>query len=105
MFVSILLVFTLQCFCEKENLKETQRVKGTSIRPAYNSKLLRQATKRSIICPDGLGECPDGDTCCKLSLGDSYGCCTVPNAVCCSDGKHCCPQGYVCEVGTGECTR
>ena len=47
-----------------------------------------------IICPDG-GECPSGDTCC-LNGGGMYGCCPLPNAVCCSDMKHCCPEGFTC---------
>jgi hypothetical protein len=25
------------------------------------------------------------------------------NAVCCSDGKHCCPEGYTCDPGIGKC--
>ena len=45
----------------------------------------------SVQCDDG-SECPDGTTCCKLSYGQ-WGCCPYPNAVCCDDGEHCCPQG------------
>ena len=26
-------------------------------------------------------------------------------AVCCSDEKHCCPNGYKCEVSGGKCTK
>ena len=26
-------------------------------------------------------------------------------AVCCSDGKHCCPENTKCEVSTGKCMR
>ncbi|CAI8005802.1 Progranulin, partial [Geodia barretti] len=44
----------------------------------------------SVVCPDGQSQCPDGNTCCKLSSGQ-WGCCPLPNAVCCSDGEHCCP--------------
>jgi hypothetical protein len=39
-----------------------------------------------------------------MSSGE-YGCCPLPNAVCCSDGKHCCPEGYTCDVSQGTCTR
>ena len=31
----------------------------------------------SVICPDGSSECPNGQTCCKLSTGE-YGCCPMP---------------------------
>ncbi|XP_062600117.1 fibrillin-1-like isoform X5 [Saccostrea cucullata] len=58
----------------------------------------------NVVCPDGQHECKTGQTCCKLSSG-GYGCCPVPNAVCCSDGKHCCPQNTKCEVSSGKCTR
>ena len=52
----------------------------------------------NVVCPDG-SECPTGQTCCPLSSG-GYGCCPLPNAVCCSDGEHCCPQGTTC-TGAG----
>ena len=58
----------------------------------------------SIICPDGQSECPDGNTCCKLSSGQ-WGCCPLPQAVCCSDHTHCCPNGYTCDVSAGTCTK
>ena len=51
-----------------------------------------------MICPDGVSECASGNTCCKLSSG-AYGCCPLPNAVCCSDHIHCCPSGYTCASG------
>ncbi|GFN89781.1 granulin epithelin variant 1, partial [Plakobranchus ocellatus] len=54
-----------------------------------------------ITCPD-QSECPSGNTCCKNEQG-GYGCCPLPNAVCCSDGVHCCPAGYTCDVGAGTC--
>ncbi|XP_057293026.1 fibrillin-2-like isoform X2 [Hydractinia symbiolongicarpus] len=52
----------------------------------------------SQICPDGVTECPSNNTCCKLSTG-GYGCCPLPQATCCSDGVHCCPNGYSCSAG------
>ena len=59
---------------------------------------------KNVICPDGKSQCPDGNTCCKLSSGQ-YGCCPIPNAVCCSDMLHCCPNGYTCDVSAGTCTK
>ena len=66
---------------------------------AFASPLVKQ-----VVCPDGQSQCPDGNTCCKLSTGE-WGCCPLPNAVCCSDGEHCCPQGYTCDVSAGTCTK
>ena len=56
-----------------------------------------------VVCPDG-GSCPSGDTCCMQSSG-GYGCCPFPNAVCCSDYVHCCPDGYTCDVSAGTCLK
>jgi len=47
----------------------------------------------SMVCPDGT-MCADGCTCCKR--GDTYGCCPLFSAVCCSDEVHCCPSGFTC---------
>ncbi|XP_077979178.1 uncharacterized protein LOC144434584 isoform X2 [Glandiceps talaboti] len=60
-------------------------------------------TVTEVPCPDG-SFCPDGNTCCKLSTGQ-YGCCPLPSAVCCSDGLHCCPSGYKCDVSAGTCLK
>ena len=50
-----------------------------------------------VICPDEHSECPNGNTCCKNEQ-NNYGCCPAKNAVCCTDGVHCCPEGYKCYV-------
>ncbi|CAH3127458.1 unnamed protein product [Pocillopora meandrina] len=55
--------------------------------------LKQESAASNKVCPDGQSECPEGNTCCKLTSGE-YGCCPLPNAVCCSDGVHCCPNGY-----------
>ena len=34
-----------------------------------------------------------------------YGCCPLPQAVCCSDGEHCCPHASKCHVQNGTCTK
>ena len=62
-----------------------------------------EAKPKYIVCPDG-SDCPTGDTCCKIS-SFGYGCCPLPNAVCCSDETHCCPEGYTCDVSAGTCTK
>lgn len=41
----------------------------------------------SVVCPDGCSFCPNGYTCCKMNDG-SFGCCPLPNAVCCEDHLH-----------------
>mmetsp|Transcript_8797 Transcript_8797/g.9775 ORF Transcript_8797/g.9775 Transcript_8797/m.9775 type:complete len:98 (+) Transcript_8797:1-294(+) len=50
--------------------------------------------------------CPDGTscsyTCCLIGNGQ-YGCCPYVQAICCSDGQHCCPAGYTCDLTTKDC--
>ncbi|XP_068189747.1 progranulin-like isoform X2 [Antennarius striatus] len=55
-----------------------------------------------ITCPD-KSSCSDSDTCCKTEQG--YACCPHPNAVCCSDLKHCCPSGYNCNLYEEVCEK
>ena len=55
----------------------------------------------SVLCPD-QSECPSSTTCCQIS--SAYGCCPYPDAVCCADKIHCCPNGYKCDVQAGRCT-
>ena len=64
----------------------------------------RSTNVTNIICPNGKSECPDGETCCQVG-SDYFGCCHLPNAVCCADFKHCCPSGYVCNINDGSCIR
>ena len=59
---------------------------------------------QNIICPDGTSECASNNTCCASSSG-GYGCCPLLNAACCSDGQHCCPIGYKCDIDTDTCTK
>ncbi len=56
------------------------------------SKKIQGTKKIKETCADGKSECPTGTSCCQLDSGE-YGCCPLPNAVCCSDHLHCCPSG------------
>ncbi|KAL8609416.1 hypothetical protein ACOMHN_019905 [Nucella lapillus] len=53
---------------------------------------------------DATHECPTGNTCCKTTLGQ-WGCCPMPQAVCCQDNVHCCPNGYTCDLPAGKCEK
>uniref|UniRef100_A0A671S5K7 Granulins domain-containing protein n=1 Tax=Sinocyclocheilus anshuiensis TaxID=1608454 RepID=A0A671S5K7_9TELE len=53
---------------------------------------------------DETSSCPDGSTCCRLSSG-KWGCCPLPQAVCCKDGDHCCPNGYTCNEKKTSCSK
>ncbi|XP_043392644.1 progranulin isoform X9 [Chelonia mydas] len=56
---------------------------------------------RDVQC-DEQTSCPEGNTCCRLATG-SWGCCPLPEAVCCQDHIHCCPKGHTCDPAGGSC--
>lgn len=70
--------------------------------PAHLSLPDSQAIESDVPCDD-FTSCPSSNTCCRLASGE-WGCCPIPEAVCCSDHLHCCPQGYTCLAG-GQCHR
>nr|XP_046232541.1 granulin b isoform X2 [Scatophagus argus] len=55
-----------------------------------------------VECPDKKSACPDQSTCCQMANG-TYGCCPMPDAVCCSDHAHCCPAGTQCDLAHSTC--
>ncbi|PFX18475.1 Granulin, partial [Stylophora pistillata] len=88
-----------------EKISASKRRDHDKTPPIKKTPALRNDSKVEIvICPGGKSECPDGNTCCKLSTG-GWGCCPLPEAVCCSDGVHCCPSGTTCDLATGTCDR
>lgn len=56
----------------------------------------------AIVCPDGKSECPNDATCCQMA-DQSWGCCPIPQAICCNDHLHCCPHASVCDLAHGRC--
>ncbi|XP_064421501.1 progranulin [Latimeria chalumnae] len=66
-------------------------------------KMIRTSTDPlTVVTCDSHTRCPDRNTCCKLLTG-KWACCPLPNAVCCEDHTHCCPQGYQCNVQAQTC--
>ncbi|KAI6241362.1 Granulin [Aphelenchoides fujianensis] len=60
------------------------------------------AAEKNTDCGDG-SFCPTGTTCCPIG-GGSFGCCPIPDAVCCADHLHCCPNGMTCDTTHSMCT-
>ncbi|XP_019409475.1 PREDICTED: granulins isoform X2 [Crocodylus porosus] len=58
---------------------------------------------QNVKC-DNQHSCPDGDTCCRVPGPEGqWACCPLPQAVCCSDGLHCCSAGHICDLEHGKC--
>ncbi|XP_012684190.2 granulin b isoform X2 [Clupea harengus] len=51
---------------------------------------------------DESTSCPGKYTCCKTGAG-GWGCCPLPEAVCCEDMQHCCPHGSTCNLAASTC--
>ncbi|PRD32917.1 UNVERIFIED_CONTAM: Grn [Trichonephila clavipes] len=47
--------------------------------------------------------CKPTETCCPLSVTGGWSCCPYADAVCCSNGTHCCPKRTFCHEPTGAC--
>ncbi|KAI1896514.1 hypothetical protein AGOR_G00095560 [Albula goreensis] len=79
-----------------------------SKQPALKEKLTEENMTNKLPdtkqC-DPLTSCPRDTTCCYMDKMGKWGCCPLPNAVCCEDGDHCCPSGYKCDVSHTSCTR
>jgi len=72
------------------------------IQMAKVHKLKQEEKVEDETCPSGT--CAAGTTCCSLADG-SWGCCPYPNATCCTDQQHCCPNGYTCDLTKGQCVQ
>uniref|UniRef100_G3PNX7 Granulin a n=1 Tax=Gasterosteus aculeatus TaxID=69293 RepID=G3PNX7_GASAC len=88
------------------DVEKTTCTKGEVVIPWY-TKLPASASVEddpaSVQC-DGQEQCPDDNTCCQLQSGE-WGCCPMPDAVCCPDKVHCCPQGYTCNMASNSCQK
>ncbi|XP_044274676.1 progranulin isoform X2 [Varanus komodoensis] len=69
--------------------------------PARKQAPVASVPQRNI-CPDNQSSCLETATCCRLP-SSHYGCCPLPNAVCCPDHLHCCPQGTTCDLTHSTC--
>uniref|UniRef100_A0A667Z4T5 Granulins domain-containing protein n=1 Tax=Myripristis murdjan TaxID=586833 RepID=A0A667Z4T5_9TELE len=64
----------------------------------------KEVEEGKVPC-DSHTSCPDHSTCCFMVSVKKWGCCPLPKAVCCSDGNHCCPTNYTCDVNSTTCVK
>ncbi|TNN42529.1 Granulin [Liparis tanakae] len=87
--------------------KKPTCTKGEVVIPWYTKLPARtgvRADPGSVACGGGRSQCPEQTTCCRLSSGE-WGCCPIPDAVCCPDEEHCCPPGYTCNMASNSCQK
>uniref|UniRef100_A0A3Q4NAW1 Granulin b n=1 Tax=Neolamprologus brichardi TaxID=32507 RepID=A0A3Q4NAW1_NEOBR len=73
--------------------------------PALQEELGRTVSHPTQNMCDAQTSCPRDTTCCFMEKEHKWGCCPVPNAVCCKDGNHCCPSGHTCEPHHFSCSK
>ncbi|XP_059180890.1 granulin b [Centropristis striata] len=104
--------------CDKPgalSLPWLQKIPALQKVPATLQKVLalQQEPSRTVSAPawparnmcDAQTSCPRDTTCCFMDEEQKWGCCPLPNAVCCKDGNHCCPSGHTCEPHRSSCSR
>ncbi|XP_077407642.1 granulin b [Vanacampus margaritifer] len=63
------------------------------------------AVTADVNACDEHTSCPKGASCCFMKSAGKWGCCPLPQAVCCQDGSHCCPAGHTCQPHRSSCSR
>uniref|UniRef100_A0A665TPF0 Granulins domain-containing protein n=1 Tax=Echeneis naucrates TaxID=173247 RepID=A0A665TPF0_ECHNA len=59
----------------------------------------------ALVNCDPHTSCPRDTTCCFMTASQKWGCCPLPEAVCCADGNHCCPTNYKCNEEQTSCVK
>ncbi|XP_040075302.1 multiple epidermal growth factor-like domains protein 6 isoform X2 [Ixodes scapularis] len=91
---------TTEMTCVQSTNRSSIPLTRLSLRSSLNSV---EVQVRDTTCKDGH-ICPGDTTCCPTPSG-RYNCCPFASGVCCSDGEHCCPQGFQCDLSTQRCVR
>uniref|UniRef100_A0A3B4DG06 Granulins domain-containing protein n=1 Tax=Pygocentrus nattereri TaxID=42514 RepID=A0A3B4DG06_PYGNA len=94
---SVPMAMVVKAFGRPAQRKENEEVK-------VEKKPKKNEGNGSIQC-DEHHSCPDHTTCCFISKTQKWGCCPLPNAVCCKDGEHCCPEQYKCDTSQTSCIK
>ncbi|KAL7850126.1 hypothetical protein SRHO_G00194750 [Serrasalmus rhombeus] len=94
---SVPMAMVVKAFGRPAHRKENKEVK-------VEKKPKKNEGNGSIQC-DEHHSCPDHTTCCFISKTQKWGCCPLPNAVCCKDGEHCCPEQYKCDTSQTSCIK
>jgi hypothetical protein len=64
----------------------------------FTAVYIAMTSSSNSTCSDTSYSCKSSMTCCKAKNTSKvpYGCCPMHEAICCSDGVHCCPKNTTC---------
>ena len=95
-----------QCDITNNNCLSNMRVPPSGQHIEFFNRNPSHEFQNLISCPDKT-HCATGQTCCgqqgSNNGGGGFGCCALPNAVCCSNKRSCCPAGSTCDEKHGLC--
>ncbi|RVE60076.1 hypothetical protein OJAV_G00194400 [Oryzias javanicus] len=74
---------------------------GSAVTPLLSNTRVFPYRSQNSKC-DESASCPGEATCCRTGAG-GWACCPLPQAVCCEDHVHCCPNATVCNLETETC--
>ncbi|XP_019950288.2 granulin a [Paralichthys olivaceus] len=83
---------------------ESEKALERDERPTAQEEEEHKEVDSSNKCDDHTS-CPQHMTCCLIAKTQQWGCCPLPEAVCCDDGEHCCPAHYKCDENETSCIK
>ncbi|KAG8632388.1 low-temperature-induced cysteine proteinase [Manihot esculenta] len=97
----------------RRNSGSSKGVCGINMLASYPKKTTPNPPPPSPPGPtkcDLFTHCGEGETCCCthrfIGICFSWKCCELDSAVCCKDGRHCCPHDYpVCDTSRSMCLK
>ncbi|XDV13213.1 hypothetical protein PO909_001678 [Leuciscus waleckii] len=97
---------TLTCNSNTTSVPMSDIIPASDKEEQRPHKEVKEELGKYIRVPcDAHTSCPDHTTCCLIVKTNKWGCCPLPNAVCCTDGEHCCPAHYKCDVSRVSCIK
>jgi len=110
MFCKLLIVIFAVCVTVI-HARSTVKKDKSELREMTNLLEKRYYQEGYLTCPRDMPtdplRCPGDSTCCVIYDDTDYypdpiyGCCSLPNAVCCD--QYCCPNDYSCGAGVEKC--
>ncbi|KAG1967858.1 progranulin [Pimephales promelas] len=99
-------IITLTCNSNTTSVPMSDIISDSDKEEPRQQEEVKEEVGKYIRVPcDAHTSCPEHTTCCLIVKTNKWGCCPLPNAVCCTDGEHCCPAHYKCDVSSVSCIK